>query len=100
MQAEQVPLFAEAVQNIIKDETKWLRHYLGLEGFFKMFFKTFSACASIFFIERALNFRNDAKCQLPCCPDKIKLNKYRVALNPDMNVSSQYFSQNSGKFKN
>lgn len=90
VQAEQTSLSTEAISNIIKDETKHLRRHLGLGESSEMPPGSPPACAPIFFIERAPNSRNGAKCQLPCCPRRIKPDEYRIALNPGMNVSSWY----------
>ncbi len=53
MQVEQVPLPAEAVQDIIRDETKFLRRHLGLGESPGMPPGTPPACAPTFSIERA-----------------------------------------------
>ncbi len=92
MQAEQVPLPAEAVQDVIRNETKWLRRHLGLGECPGIPPRSPPACAPIFFIERRPNSRDGAKCQLPCCPDRIRPDEYQVALNPGMNISSHYSS--------
>ncbi len=92
MQAEQVPLFVEAVQDVIRNETKWLRRYLGLGEFLGISSRSSLVCAPIFFIERRSNSRDSAKCQLPCCLDKIRPDEYQVALNFGMDISSHYSS--------
>lgn len=99
MLAEHTPLSAEAVRIIITDETKRLRRHLGLAESPGMPPRTPPACTPLFFVERAPSSRTGAKCQLPCCSDRIRPGQYRVALNPGMNTSMQYSSQNSGKFE-
>lgn len=118
-QAEQVPVPVEAdLDNIydgwgiqgemedgvereigdeIEDETRRLRRHLGLGESPEMPPGTPPDCTPVFFIERAPKSRNGAKCQLPGCLNRIRPKEYRVALNPGMNVSWWYSSQNSGK---
>ena len=90
---------AEALEEIIKDVTKRLRRHLGLGESPGMPPGSPPDCAPIFFIERAPSSRNGASCQLPRCSDRIRPGEYRVALNPGMNISTRYSSQNSGNFE-
>ena len=106
MQAEQVPLPAKAVPDIIRDETKCLRCHLGLEEAPEMSPRTPSACAPMFFIERAPNSRNGAKCQLPYCPhprvvqlllehgaSMLELDRYWASVGGHENVAEELLMQ-------